>query len=239
MTPIFGVGDAATALRVLPERHAMVSFAFVGTTWVPTAKLDQLLATCASISFDSGAFSAWSRGSPVDPGAYAAFLEVHRDRYRFALNLDVIGDAVASAQQWEAYRAQGIETVPVFHEGSAIDLLDAYEPAQRLVALGRIAGRRSKAATLAFYDQVFNAHPAGRFHALGVSSPEVLEPYPFDSFDAVSWQRDAGYAQSHGWPWSACSRETRLRAYVEAIETIKHRPRQDAQLSLFGSRRPP
>ena len=43
-------------------------------------------------------------------------------------------------------------------------------------------------------------------------------------------KRDAAYSNSAGWPFNRCSKETRMRAYLEAAESIEHRA--PAQLSL-------
>ena len=84
-------------------------------------------------------------------------------------------------------------------------------------------------------DAAFNAYPDGAYHLLGNSTAELIEPYPAKSFDATSWQRDAAYGESQGWPWNRVSKKTRMRAYIEAIETIQHRPVEGpAQRDLFA-----
>jgi len=246
----FGVGDASTAKRLLTGipavtddgqigvvggHGAMLSFAYIGSSWVSLSDFWELAWLCDGVTLDSGAFTAWNNGTPMGDEQvekYIEFVQRYHDRIDWAVTVDVIGDAEASLKRWRATQDLGVDLVPVWHEGDPIAHLEAYDPSKRLVCLGRIEGRQSKPCTLAFYDAAFNLFPNGRFHALGNASPDTLEPYPFESFDAVSWQRNAAYAQKHGWPWSACAKDTRMTAYIEAIETIDHRPRKHAQLRL-------
>lgn len=162
---------------------------------------------------------------PAHVERYKAWLRRHAGRFDFALNVDVIGDAEASFRAWLDLRAEGLETTPVWHEGDPEEHLRVYDPAARLVALGRIRARRNPALTAAFYARAFDLYPGGRFHALGNSTPGQLEPYPFESFDAVSWQtRAAMRDKNFGWPLSACSKDTAMGVMIEAIESIEHRP---------------
>jgi hypothetical protein len=235
MLAYFGVGDASTALKMLGGRRAMVSFAYYGTSYVPEASFERLIGACSGVSVDSGAFTAWRKGLrdwPAHAERYKAFLRTFAGRLDFAVSLDVIGDAEASLKAWLDLRAEGLDVVPVWHEGDPLEHLDAYGPGERLVGLGRTEGRRDKKKGLEFYDDAFNRHPDGRFHALGNASPEQLELYPFASFDAVTWQLNATYAGKFGWPWSHCSKTTRMQAYLEASEAIAYVPA--AQLDLFG-----
>jgi hypothetical protein len=158
--------------------------------------------------------------------------------FEWAIALDVIGDYEASVRNWCRMRALAPAVasrfVPVWHEGDPLEHLDEYVRCANLVALGRIDARRSEPKTLTFYDEAFNRHPQGTFHALGSANPATLEPYPFASFDSTAWQRDAAYSNAARWPYNGCSRETRMRAYIEAADTIEHRPPAQLPLRLSG-----
>lgn len=166
--------------------------------------------------------------------------------FAHVFNLDVIGDANGSLRNWEAMKLllgpRAERLVPVWHEGDPIEHLDAYNPNERIVGLGRTEGRApgpgGRKKTFLFYDEAFNRFPDGKFHLLGNSTRELIEPYPAYSFDATSWERDSIYAQSHGWPWSHVSKETRMRAYIEAISGIHHRPAEpEKQMDLFAPKK--
>lgn len=237
MRAIFAVGDASSAARYLAGRTVLASYAYWGTSWL--RGFEAHLPLFSGLVIDSGAFTSWQRVQKgQSPRAttveeYAQWLVESAPPCLWALTLDVIGDAAASLDQYGrlAKLVSGrVAVVPVFHEGSPPEHLDAYVASSDLVAVGRTDGRRSERKTLEFYDSVFNRWPDGKFHALGNSNPKTLEPYPFASFDSTSWQRDAAYSEAAGWPWSRTSKETRIRAYVEAIETISHRPPKQLRL---------
>lgn len=225
MEAFFAVGAASVAVRLLAGRSALVSFAYIGTNFVPVSTLARLLDACPRVVLDSGAFTAWTKGKPVDLGRYLAFIEEHGHRYAWIAALDAIGDWRGSIENWTAMldrlpAALAAKVVPVFHEGEPVEVLDTYCERAPLVGLGRTEGRNSKQKTFAFYDACFNAHPEGRFHAFGNGSPDTLECYPFASFDCTTWERDATYTQTHGWPLNRVSKEMMMRVYLDAFSSI-------------------
>lgn len=264
MIPVFAVGDACTAARLLRGRALLVSRAYLGTSFVPMSgdgvTLAHLLAVASEAWCDSGAFTAWQRRKKSRceacgmraqlPGdvchvckeqgqttlsveAWASFIVEHAASFSYFVTLDEIGDGAASLVNWTRLlqlvpAKHHAKLVPVWHEGDPVEHLHEYDPSARLVGLGRTTGRHAgaagKKATRVFYDAAFNAFPSGAFHLLGNGTPETIQPYPARSFDATTWQRDSAYAESHGWPWSAVTKETRMRAYIEAIETISYQP---------------
>lgn len=263
MKPIFAVGDPHTATRLLAGHSILVSHAYLGDKptadvpnpkrkpdeWIPWANLIALLAVASEAWCDSGAFTYWQRALKGKPGlavtveTWAAFIVENFHFFAFFVALDVIGDARATLRNWVRLlelvppEMHG-KLVPVWHEGDPAEHLDAYDPGARIVGLGRTDGRqggaKGRALTFAFYDAAFNAYPDGAYHLLGNCNPETIEPYPARSFDATTWQRDSAYARSHGWPWGRVSKETRMRAYIEAICGIEHRPAEKpAQTDLL------
>jgi len=239
--PYFVVGWTVNcALRVLAGHGVLVSYALVEEGRITLAMLRAFGAAGCELVLDNGEFSRWKSGRPTNEDGFYDFLrrlDAEGIPWRWAVALDVIGDAEGTRERWRRvlanHRDLAPRLVPVFHEGDPWNLLDEYEPEARLVAMGRVEGRKSKGATFDWYDAAFNRHPAMRPHALGNASPETLEPYPFASFDASSWERNAAYSNSHGWPFNRCSRDLRMRAYVEAAETIEHRPAKQLGLALF------
>lgn len=184
-----------------------------------------------------------TKGEAFSVGTWAAFIEANAHRFARFVSPDVIADADASLRNWTDLLARvparfHSQLMPVWHEGDPIEHLEAYDPSARLVALGRTKGRQAgsagRKATRVFYDAAFNAFPDGAFWLLGNGNPETICDYPAKYFDVSTWQRDAAYAQSHGWPWSAVSKDTRMRAYIEAIETITYRPPVPAKQTAFA-----
>ena len=261
MRPVFAVGDAHTAVRLLPGRALLVSKIYLGSSWISWDMLTKVREAAADLTCDSGAFTVWGRrakhrcevcnkayaepgtlceackkagAEPLTVESWAAFIVAHAATFDRFLALDVIGDAEGSIRNWDRLLSLvppelHAKLVPVWHEGDPLEHLQHYAPNSRLVGLGRVAGRRPGAtgqkASRVFYDQAFNAFAEALYWALGSCNPELLERYPFEWFDATSWQRNAGYSERLGWPWCACSKDTILRAYIEAIEAIRYTPR--------------
>lgn len=239
--PYFVVGwTVKLALRMLAGRGVLVSHALVEEGRAKDADLAAFLAAGCELVIDNGEFSRWKSGRPTDGPAYYDWLralDAAGIAWKWAAALDVIGDAKGTRENWRAAQRDHADLlprlVPVFHEGDPWDLLKEYEPAHRLVALGRTEGRGSKRKTFEWYDACFNRHPDMRPHLLGNASPETIECVPALSFDASSWERNAAYSNAHGWPFNRCAKETRMRAYIEACETMAHRPAKQLGLRLL------
>jgi hypothetical protein len=224
----FAIGDASTAARMLAGRRVLFSFAYVGSRWLQPERLAECCAAAQSVRIDSGGFTAWKQGRPIALEDYVAWLQNEAPAFEQAFALDAVGDHHETRRRYRALLelapSLASRVIPIWHEGAPFEYLDEYVAHAPVVGLGRIAGRSSEQKTLAFYDETFNRHPDGKFHALGNADPKTLEPYPFESFDATSWQRDAAYSNAARWPFNRCTKETRMRAYIEATETIEYRP---------------
>jgi len=234
--PYFVVGwTVKLARRLLAGRGVLISHALIEDGRISTDDIKAFTESGCDVVFDNGEFSRWKSGREPNGEAFYDFLEASDFPWRWACALDVIGSAEGTAKNWAHVKATRPELakklVPVFHEGDPWELLTEYSSNSQLVALGRIEGRESKRKTFEWYDACFNRRPELRAHALGNASPETLEPYPFESFDASSWERAAAYSNRHGWPFNRCSRESRMRAYVEACETITHTHQKQLSLS--------
>lgn len=240
MNAFFAIGDAHTAAKMLAGRRVLFSFAYVGTRWLAPKPLAEVCAGATEVMIDSGAFTAWRQGKPVDLDAYLAWLAGDAPRFDWAIGLDVIGDAAKSLanfrQMLERVPSLASRLMPVWHEGDPPEHLDAYVSLANRVALGRIEGRRSEQKTFLFYDEAFNRQPDAKFHALGQANAVQLEPYPFASFDSTGWQRDSAYSNAARWPFNRCTRDTRMRAYIEATETICHTPPKQTSLAFRPAR---
>lgn len=138
---------------------------------------------------DSGAFTAHSKGKPIDLQAYIDFcheIMAGPNPPREIYALDVIGDWQASVRNTEEMWRQGVEAIPTFHIGEPesvlIDLCKEYPK----VALGGIAGMGKRA--LPWLKQCFARTWPKRFHLFGIHSEDVLFALPFDSADSSNWQ---------------------------------------------------
>lgn len=157
---------------------------------------------------DSGAFTAWTRGKPVDLDAYIAFLldtEALADAGALRLDgylaLDVIpgepgrmptlDEAMAATEQSLAnlarMRAAGLTPIPIYHEGEPIEILDAYVgEGHDVIALGATFSR-GKPELVNWLEPIFKRYPSQRFHGLAMTQRRVIENFPFDSVDSTTW----------------------------------------------------
>jgi hypothetical protein len=141
---------------------------------------------------DSGAFSAYTLGKSIDLdeyGDWAGRVSVVAPGFAWALNLDVIGNAEASFDQWCLLQSgYAIDFVPVIHHGGDFKKeIDRYleHGVTRLAFGGMVGGGQRNlpwAAACLKYLEV-NA-PDVLTHGLGVVEGSVSSRLPWDSTDS-------------------------------------------------------
>ncbi len=97
------------------------------------------------VVLDSGAWSAFQRGKPVDIDAYVRFCSEHGHRYDWYAAADVIGNPAAGMRNFERMLRAGLRPVPVFHGDDPWSLLGEFRTASSLVALGSSPGMAGEA----------------------------------------------------------------------------------------------
>lgn len=164
---------------------------------------------------DSGAFSAWTRGSSISTKQYINWLNEHSDSIYLCGQLDVIpGDRVfgatprqvreASRATWDNYvfmkdRLKNPDALLyTFHVGEPIEFLkqalcyiDKNGNPIPYIALGGMVGKPSKIRDI-FLEKCFKAiqesdNPNIKVHAFGMTDFNLLEKYPIYSADSTSW----------------------------------------------------
>lgn len=137
---------------------------------------------------DSGAFSAWSQGAPVQLNEYAAWCLKWRQVLCWVAALDVIGDPEATRRNWLIMRDDyGLDTIPTLHAGSDPGHLDVYAAAGvDYCGLGGLVGIAPRAFRwlISVFRYARDNHPQMRFHAWGVTNRQILEALPFYSADS-------------------------------------------------------
>lgn len=151
---------------------------------------------------DSGAFTAWTKGKPVDLDAYARFVDATAARLDGAIALDVIpgapgrlptvAEAAAATEQtianldWMEARFGRI-VWPVFHEGEPMAVLDEYvRRGYQRIALGATASRGKKELA-DWLIPIFDRWPNHGFHGLAMTQARTIQNMPFESVDSSSW----------------------------------------------------
>jgi hypothetical protein len=162
-----------------------------------------------SLMLDSGAFSAWRQGDPIDLKAYTKFCASHMDHLRCCVSLDVMPGRPgeqrstkqteeAAAQGWKNYlymRDAGLDPVPVYHMGERRYWLEKMlGEGCTYVGLGGVALAGDKARR-PWLDEVFGflcgskGYTAIRTHGFGITSTGMMSRYPWASVDSVSWMK--------------------------------------------------
>lgn len=137
---------------------------------------------------DSGAFTFWRLGTPVDFGAYMDLC--HRvapivDGY---VAMDVIGDPDGTWLNYVAMREVGLSPIPVYHEGEPVEWLDRYVSEVRggVIGLGGTVSR-GRPELIDWLIPLFQRHPDQKFHGLGMTQERIIRWLPFYSVDSTSW----------------------------------------------------
>lgn len=152
---------------------------------------------------DSGAYSAFRRGSPIALDEYVRFLTkvVAKKPDVQYVTLDVIGEGRASFRNWMKLRALGFTPLPVYHVSTDIRWLHRYLKYVDYVALGAIANASFPKRRIAL-DRIWGDHlvdsngmPKYKVHAMGVTSFRLIERYPWWSVDSTSWLLTGGYGK--------------------------------------------
>ena len=140
------------------------------------------------VMLDSGAFTAWQLGKPVD--IEALIEEAGKDEYDECIALDKIGDWKGSRDNADYMRSKvGMDkSIPVFHIGDPWWLLDYYCRHWRRVGISCRFGEPTDVSFKWIADCFARQWPHC-FHSFGYVARDVLVSFPFDSADASTWKR--------------------------------------------------
>lgn len=206
MTTVYLAGANASTLAAVAGKHVLISYH--GAASSQRAMLAaRAEGTVAGLILDCGAFTAWSKGTPVDLAGYIAFVKqaIALGQLDAAIALDVIPGApgrlptaaeVASAKaetlaNLTAMTAAGIPAaklmpVATLHDASWSATIAGYLAAGfTTIALGGCA-KSAKSLVKPWLDAVFAAFPGVKFHLLGMTRAWT-SAYPAESCDSTSW----------------------------------------------------
>lgn len=167
------------------------------------------------VMLDSGAYSAWFHGAPLDLGAYITYCEEHRSLFHSIVALDQIPGANRSAAktakdvEWAAqksYSNYGImrkaglkEAIPVFHQGEDWSWLERMlRDGIEYIGISPFP-RAGQPSILFWLDEVFSricdeaGEPLVKTHGFGATSWAMITRYPWYSVDSTTWALAAGY----------------------------------------------
>lgn len=166
------------------------------------------------IMLDSGAFSAWWRDQPLRLADYIGWVHRYGSRFEAVVALDVIPGrsgrmshrvrdydhaARHSYENFAAMRKEGIDAIPVFHQGEDWKWLDLLI-GERVPYVGISPFLKAPTTQIiAWLDKVFtritdeNGRPFVKTHGFGLSLTTVIQRYPWYSLDSTSWAVHSGF----------------------------------------------
>jgi hypothetical protein len=170
------------------------------------------------IMLDSGAYSAWTRGTTITVEEYAQFINLFPpDTFDVIVNLDVIPGSPedknpsptevekACDEGWEnwlqlteAIKPRGIQPLHVFHQGDDIKWLKRLMDKADYFGISPRNGIPEK-QRWKWLDEIMpilcddNGYPLRKFHGFGVTSVETMKRYPWYSCDSTSWLKTGAF----------------------------------------------
>lgn len=187
-------GPVASVGQFLARRHGFVSF----------ERPDQVAHVaefCQSFALDNGAFSAWTRGTTVDVGAYQEWVSEWEQHpgFDWCVIPDLIDGSEAQndalVEQWQ--RPRGI---PVWHLHESIGRLKRLVDWFPRVALGS-SGDFQRPGTSQWWARMDEAlqeitdddgRPWGKLHGLRMLDPAIFSRIPLSSADSTNAVRNSG-----------------------------------------------
>lgn len=218
-TPISGSLVAAT--RILSSRFAMVSF----------ARPDQIgivLQVSKGFALDSGAFSFWKRGEPVDWDLYRSFVFDHyrHPGYQFSLIPDVIGGTEEENDKLlEEYPLPG--GIPVFHQGETMARLNRLVEHYPAVAL---ASTETYIPSDSFDSWMIDCmrllcdeegKPRCKIHGLRMLNIKIFEKYPLASADSTNVAQNCNNHSQWTGSYKPVNTEVRGTVLIDRIESFQ------------------
>ena len=139
------------------------------------------------LMIDSGAFTAWTTGKPINLADYAAFLREWQGCYDYAITLDVIGDAKATARNLRKLHDMGFPVLPVYTANAPLSELRSLAKDHKYICYGGLvqATKHPNLQVPAIKVVIDEAAKYGaKIHTLGQTKREMLyrcQPYSCDS----------------------------------------------------------
>lgn len=169
-----------------------VLFTYAHTrTWNP--RIDWAWRDGCRIMLDSGAFSLW-RGvvEPYTRDEHLSFVTTYHDALASAASLDVIGDPVATFENFVWQRARA-DVFPTLHAGAPLDLLDSYLSMNPpMLALGGLVrGSLSTEQKVTWCREVFRrivddeGRPRLPVHGFGCAWGDLFCSFPWSTTDCA------------------------------------------------------
>jgi hypothetical protein len=166
--------------------NLLLSYAYHSKT--DLAEVRKLIGPNQKLMIDSGAFTAYTLGKPIELSQYLNFLKKWEGVYDYAITLDVIGDPKETANNLRTLQKANLSVLPVYTATAKIEELKALAKDYDYLAFGGVVGTPRSLKYPATYQVVKVAGELGaRVHALGQANSFIFKQaraYSGDSSNA-------------------------------------------------------
>jgi len=142
---------------------------------------------------DSGAFSAFTMNVKIDIQKYAKTVLENKQYITKCANLDVIGNAEATYENWLYLKEKGCDPLPVIHYGADKKWFDIYLKQHKVKYLalgGLVPYTKQRVKIKNWLDSCFfyiKPYFPVKIHLFGVTTNWILKRYPIYSCDSTGW----------------------------------------------------
>jgi hypothetical protein len=161
--------------------------------------VEKLRADGQRVFLDSGAFSAFTKGTEINLPEYCDYIKKNHDiiryidgTYLFSV-LDGIGDPLKTYQNQMAMEQLGVRPLPCFHYGEDERYLEYYIQNYPYITLGGMVPITTKQLYY-WLDRIWERYlcdgsgrPKLKVHGFGLTTVDLMERYPWFSVDSSSW----------------------------------------------------
>lgn len=133
---------------------------------------------------DSGAFTAWKSGKPIELNDYMNFIKGLPFKPWRYFALDKIGDAKGTLENYNIMLKNGLNPIPVFTRGEDISMIDEYYKTSDVIGIGGLVGTQGNKG---FVKGLMKVIGDRKCHWLGFNAKAFIAHYKPYSCDSSSW----------------------------------------------------
>lgn len=165
------------------------------------------------IIVDSGAFTAWTKGKPINLAQYIDFCKKVQDEAKaqvLFVNLDVIPGSFGRRPTeferedsafvgWSNYtemRREGLTVMHVYHQHESLFYLDLLADTGDIFGVSPandVSAKERGVWLCKVFDRLASRRPFPRTHGFGVTTSSLVEDFPFYQVDSTSWLASSLY----------------------------------------------
>ena len=193
-SPTYNRLDEAEQRAVDNVDYILDSYHYIGNERM----VKRLRKTGKIIFLDSGAFSAMTQEVTIDLVRYCRFIKDNLDLFEVVSVLDAIGDADQTYQNLKEMERRGIDTLPCYHYGEPIEVLEYYAANYDYVTIGGMVPISTPQLRFwldRLWSKVLTNEDGGprlKVHGFGLTSAPLMARYPWYSVDSSSWVQLGG-----------------------------------------------